>query len=79
MQGCPHMARSGFHGPGKLRCLCVVQLAPGGHLGRFIIWTRSAFDRLDEVFGEQPPYLTPLYMLLHVLHSQQSVGCWFLL
>ena len=31
-----------------------MQLAPGGHLGRFIIWTRSAFDRLDEVFGEQP-------------------------
>ncbi|CAK0772501.1 60S ribosomal protein L4 [Coccomyxa viridis] len=31
--------------------LNLLQLAPGGHLGRFIIWTRSAFDRLDEVFG----------------------------
>ena len=30
----------------------IAQLAPGGHLGRFIIWTRSAFEKLDEVFGE---------------------------
>ena len=37
-----------------LKLLTGMQLAPGGHLGRFIIWTRSAFDRLDEVFGEQP-------------------------
>ena len=28
-----------------------MQLAPGGHLGRFIIWTKSAFAKLDEVFG----------------------------
>ena len=27
------------------------QLAPGGHLGRFIVWTKSAFERLDSVFG----------------------------
>ncbi|THH08912.1 hypothetical protein EW145_g2389, partial [Phellinidium pouzarii] len=31
--------------------LNLLQLAPGGHLGRFIIWTESAFARLDEVFG----------------------------
>ena len=37
---------------GILTFFCCVQLAPGGHLGRFIIWTKSAFDRLDEVFGE---------------------------
>lgn len=29
----------------------MLQLAPGGHLGRFIIWTKSAFDQLDSVFG----------------------------
>lgn len=28
-----------------------MQLAPGGHLGRFIIWTKSAFDKLDSIFG----------------------------
>jgi large subunit ribosomal protein L4e len=27
------------------------QLAPGGHLGRFIIWTESAFRSLDKIFG----------------------------
>lgn len=31
--------------------LNLLQLAPGGHLGRFIIWTKSAFDLLDKVFG----------------------------
>ncbi len=29
----------------------LLDLAPGGHLGRFIIWTRSAFDKLDQIFG----------------------------
>ena len=27
------------------------KLAPGGHLGRFIVWTKSAFEKLDSVFG----------------------------
>lgn len=27
------------------------ELAPGGQVGRFIIWTRSAFEKLDSVFG----------------------------
>lgn len=31
--------------------LNLLKLAPGGHLGRFIIWTQSAFDRLDALFG----------------------------
>lgn len=31
--------------------LNLLQLAPGGHLGRFIIWTESAFKALDSVFG----------------------------
>jgi len=31
--------------------LNLLKLAPGGHLGRFIIWTKSAFDRLDPLFG----------------------------
>jgi len=31
--------------------LNLLQLAPGGHLGRFIIWTRDAFEHLDQVFG----------------------------
>jgi hypothetical protein len=31
--------------------LNLLQLAPGGHLGRFIIWTRAAFNRLNAIYG----------------------------
>jgi large subunit ribosomal protein L4e len=31
--------------------LNLLQLAPGGHLGRFCIWTKDAFLRLDSIFG----------------------------
>lgn len=31
--------------------LNLLKLAPGGHLGRFVIWTKSAFEKLDEIYG----------------------------
>jgi len=31
--------------------LNLLHLAPGGHLGRFVIWTKSAFEKLDSIFG----------------------------
>lgn len=31
--------------------LNLLQLAPGGHMGRLIVWTESAFNKLDSVFG----------------------------
>ena len=31
--------------------LNLLQLAPGGHLGRFCIWTKGAFERLDSIWG----------------------------
>jgi len=31
--------------------LNLLQLAPGGHLGRFTIWTKSALQRLDSLYG----------------------------
>jgi large subunit ribosomal protein L4e len=31
--------------------LSLLDLAPGGHLGRFIIWTKGAFEKLDSIFG----------------------------
>jgi len=31
--------------------LNLLQLAPGGHLGRFILWTKGAFARLDALYG----------------------------
>jgi large subunit ribosomal protein L4e len=35
----------------NVRRLNILQLAPGGHLGRFVIWTEGAFGLLDQVFG----------------------------
>jgi len=31
--------------------LNLLKLAPGGHVGRFVIWTESAFRKLDKLFG----------------------------
>jgi len=31
--------------------LNLLQLAPGGHVGRFIVWTQGAFDRLNDIYG----------------------------
>ena len=31
--------------------LSLLDLAPGGHLGRFCIWTKGAFEKLDSMFG----------------------------
>lgn len=31
--------------------LSLIKMAPGGHVGRFVIWTQSAFARLDKLFG----------------------------
>jgi len=31
--------------------LNLLKIAPGGHVGRFCIWTESAFKRLDKIYG----------------------------
>lgn len=31
--------------------LNLLKIAPGGHLGRFCIWTEGAFRRLDQIYG----------------------------
>jgi large subunit ribosomal protein L4e len=33
--------------------LNLLQLAPGGHLGRLIVWTKSAAERLDALYGTE--------------------------
>ena len=35
----------------NVNALNLLSLAPGGHLGRFLIWTQSAFAQLDKIFG----------------------------
>ncbi|GAA5967311.1 hypothetical protein JCM3765_005598 [Sporobolomyces pararoseus] len=49
----------------NVRSLNLLTLAPGGHLGRFCIWTESAFAQLDEVFGtfDKPSTLKNGYKL----------------
>merc|ERR1712209_270777 len=41
--------------PGVETCsvdhLNLLKLAPGGHVGRFCIWTESAFKKLDAIYG----------------------------
>eukprot|EP01108_Squamamoeba_japonica_P000253 TRINITY_DN1037_c0_g2_i1.p1 TRINITY_DN1037_c0_g2~~TRINITY_DN1037_c0_g2_i1.p1 ORF type:complete len:419 (-),score=229.76 TRINITY_DN1037_c0_g2_i1:55-1197(-) len=31
--------------------LNLLSLAPGGHLGRFVVWTQDAFERLESLYG----------------------------
>jgi large subunit ribosomal protein L4e len=50
--------------PGVEMCsvsaLNLLQLAPGGHVGRFCIWTKAAFEHLDVVYGEaKKDYVLP--------------------
>jgi len=35
----------------RVDALNLLRLAPGGHLGRFCIWTQGAFEKLDKIFG----------------------------
>ena len=35
----------------SVHALNLLQLAPGGHLGRFIIWSSAAFAALDKLYG----------------------------
>lgn len=51
----PLLKRTARNLPGVDTCsvhrLNLLQLAPGGHLGRFVIFTKDAFATLDRVFG----------------------------
>ncbi|KAB8303319.1 hypothetical protein EYC80_004756 [Monilinia laxa] len=56
--------------------LNLLQLAPGGHLGRFIIWTSSAFKALDEIYGTTtaPSALKKDFLLPSNVVSQADIG-----
>jgi large subunit ribosomal protein L4e len=51
----PLIKRTARNLPGVDSCsvhrLNLLQLAPGGHLGRFVIFTKDAFTHLNQVFG----------------------------
>merc|ERR1719188_65058 len=54
-EGCENLRRALRNVPGVDLCnvnrLNIRSLAPGGHLGRFCIWTQSAFSALEKHFG----------------------------
>lgn len=56
--------------------LSLLQLAPGGHLGRFIVWTSAAFQALDGVYGstETPSQLKKDYTLPHNLVANADLS-----
>merc|ERR1712112_488368 len=50
--------------------LNLLKVAPGGHVGRFCIWTQSAFARLDSIYGtwrkasqEKKDYNLPMHKM----------------
>lgn len=50
--------------------LNLLKVAPGGHVGRFCIWTESAFKRLDSIYGtwrkqstEKKSYNLPMHKM----------------
>lgn len=51
--------------------LNLLQLAPGGHVGRFVIWTEGAFKELNNIYGTwtQPSTQKKGY---HLSHSEVS-------
>jgi large subunit ribosomal protein L4e len=53
---CP-LRRAARNLPGVELCnvdrLNLLQLAPGGHVGRFVVWTKPAFERLTALYGTQ--------------------------
>lgn len=56
--------------------LNLLQLAPGGHLGRFIVWTSAAFAALDKIYGTTttPSDLKKDFLLPSNIVSNADVG-----
>ena len=66
--------------PGVETCsvlaLNLLLLAPGGHLGRFVIWTSGAFEALDKIYGTytEPSELKKDFMLPSNVVSNADIG-----
>jgi len=60
----------------RVDALNLLQLAPGGHLGRFIIWTSGAFNKLDRIFGNgsEVAELKSNYLLPHPVISNPDIN-----
>jgi len=55
--------------------LNLLLLAPGGHLGRFIIWTQAAFEELNTIFGtaDKPSTVKTGYFLPRPIMTNPDV------
>jgi large subunit ribosomal protein L4e len=53
----------------------LLKLAPGGHMGRFIVWTESAFKHLNDLFGtwNEPSKVKKAYNLPHPIMSNTDL------
>jgi large subunit ribosomal protein L4e len=60
----------------SVHALNLLQLAPGGHLGRFIVWTSAAFAALDEIYGSttEPSALKKDFLLPSVSVKQPDLN-----
>lgn len=56
--------------------LNLLQLAPGGHLGRFCIWSSNAFSALDKIYGSttEASQLKKDYLLPSNLIAQPDIA-----
>ena len=53
-----------------------LQLAPGGHVGRFVIWTKPAFEKLDALYGthDSASKAKKDYTLPHAIMTNADLG-----
>jgi large subunit ribosomal protein L4e len=62
-----HIVRAFRNIPGVELCqveaLSLLQLAPGGHVGRFIVWTQQAFEALDKIWEAKKGFSMPRPLL----------------
>lgn len=59
----------------KVEDINLLNVAPGGHMGRFIIWTKAAFGKLDEVYANKNGFRMPTPTIKNVdmekfIHSE---------
>lgn len=55
----------------NVNSLGLLQLAPGAHLGRFIIWTESAFAALDSVYTALPSNIISNTDVTRIINSDE--------
>ncbi|CAB1456878.1 unnamed protein product [Pleuronectes platessa] len=61
------------HDPSNMNKLNLLRLAPGGHVGRFCIWTESAFLNLDELLPMHKMTNTDLSRILKSEEIQKAL------